>query len=447
MSEIQNKFMDFLENKFMPVMGEIANQRHIKAVKNGMIGIIPFTILGSMMLILRFPPIDPTQVGADPNFLIQMLLSWKSWADANATTIMMPFNMSMALLGIFAVIGIADNLAKHYKLNQLSSVLLALMSYLVVTAPATDGALPMTYLDAKGLFTAIIVGLVSVEIIKFMDNKGLEIKMPDGVPPAVANSFASLIPAFALMAIFYGLSLIVQSISGMLIPQAIMSMMSPLISAVDSPYGVFFTILMVQLLWFAGIHGATTVGAVVYPFIIQNYNMNAQLRMAGDTMQYIYTRPMWAFMICLGGSGATLALAFLMANSKSKQLSSVGKIAILPGLFNINEPIIFGAPLVLNPIMFFPFVLVSPILGVLSYIVTDLDLIGKAFAMAPWTTPAPIGAFIATLDWRAVVWIIILFFLSGAMYYPFFKVYEKQLVEEEKANDREEELESEAITA
>lgn len=438
MSKIQDKFMAFLENKFMPVMGEIANQRHVTAVKNGMIGIIPFTILGSVMLILRFPPIDPNTVGTDPNLLIRMLLTWKNWADANSSTIMMPYNMSMALLGIFAVIGIANNLAKHYKLNQLSAILLSLMSYLVVTAPATDGALPATYLDAKGLFTAIIVGLLSVEIMKFMDDKNIEIKMPDGVPPAVANSFASLIPAFALMIVFYGLSLIVQSMSGMLVPEAIMTMMQPLVGAVDSPYGVFFTVLLCQLLWFAGIHGATTVGAVLYPFIIQNFNINAELRMAGESMQYVYTRPMWAFMICIGGSGATLALAFLMARSKSKQLSSVGKIAILPGLFNINEPIIFGAPMVLNPIMFFSFVFISPILGVLSYIVTDLGLITKGFAMGPWTTPAPIGAFIATLDWRAVVWVFILFILSGIMYYPFFKIYEKQLVEEERANAKAE---------
>ena len=447
MSKLQDKFMDFLENKFMPVMGEISNQRHVNAVKNGMIGIIPFTILGSIMLIVRFPPIDPNTVGADPNFIVQLLLSWKGWADAHGSMIMMPFNMTMALLGIFAVIGISDNLAKHYKLNQLSAIMLSLMSYLVVTAPATDGALPMAYLDAKGLFTAIIVGIVSVEILKFMDDKNLEIKMPDGVPPAVANSFASLIPAFALMIIFYGLSLLVQNFAGMLIPEAIMAMMRPLVGAVDSVYGVFFTVLLCQLLWFAGIHGATTVGAVLTPFLIQNFNVNAQLRMAGEAMQYSYTRPMWSFMICLGGSGATLALAFLMANSKSKQLSSVGKIAILPGLFNINEPIIFGAPIVLNPIMFFPFVFISPILGVLSYIVTDLGLITKGFAMGPWTTPAPIGAFIATLDWRAVVWVFILFILSGIMYYPFFKVYEKQLLEEERANAEEADNVEEAATA
>jgi len=442
-----NKFFDFLETKMMPVMGKVANQRHLSAVKNGMIGIIPFTILGSMCLILRFPPIDPSKVGANPNFFIKMLLAWKTWADANGDAIMMPFNMTMALLGLFAVIGISYNLAKTYKLNLLSATTLFLMSYLVVAAPATNGALPMGYLDAKGLFTAIIVGLVSVEVLKFMEDRDIKIKMPDGVPPAVANSFASLIPAFVLIIIFYALSLIVQSATGMILPQAIMAMMAPLVGAVDSPIGVFFTVLLCQLLWFAGIHGASTVGAVLTPFLIQNWNLNAELRIAGEAMKYTYTRPMWAFFICLGGSGATLALAFMMLRSKSKQLSSVGKVGILPGLFNINEPIIFGAPLVLNPIMFIPFVFISPILGVLSYFAIDMGLVGRAFATAPWTTPAPIGAFMATMDWRAAVWVVVLFVLSSLMYYPFFKTYEKQLVQQEQEAAAMEAGDEQTVTA
>ncbi|GAB6099941.1 PTS cellobiose transporter subunit IIC [Halanaerocella petrolearia] len=432
-----NKFFDFLENKMMPVMGKIGNQRHLKAVKNGMVGIIPFTILGSLCLILRFPPIDPSRVGANPNFFIKMLLAWKSWADANAAAIMMPFNMTMALLGLFAVVAISYNLAKTYKLNPLSSVTLSVMSYLVVSAPAKDGALPMQYLDAKGLFTAIIVGIVSIEILRIMDEKGLKIKMPDGVPPAVSESFGSLIPGFALMVIFYSVSLILQSTTGMVLPEAIMAMMGPLVAAVDSPVAIFLSALLCQLLWFTGIHGATTVGAVINPFLIQNWNMNAELRLAGEQMQYIFTRPFWSYYIVLGGSGATLGLVFMLLKSRSKQLKSVGKVSILPALFNINEPVIFGAPLVLNPIMFIPFVFTSPILGVIAYYVTKWGWVGKAFTTAPWTTPAPIGAFLTTLDWRAPILIVVLTIISAAIYYPFFKAYEKQLIEKEGEAEEE----------
>ena len=434
-----NRFFDFLENKMMPVMSRIGNQRHLSAVKNGMVGIIPFTILGSLCLILRFPPIDPSRVGANPNFFIKMLLAWKAWAEANAAAIMMPYQMTMALLGFFAVVAISYNLAKTYKLNLLSSVSLSVMSYLIVSAPAKDGTLPMQYLDSKGLFTAIIVGILAVEILRIMDERGLKIKMPDGVPPAVANSFGSLIPGFVLLITFYFGSLIIQSTTGMILPKAIMAMMAPLVSAVDSPVAIFLTAFLCQLLWFAGIHGANTVLAVLNPFLIQNWTTNAELRIAGEQMQYIFTRPFWSYYIVLGGSGATLGLAFMLLWSRSKQLKSVGKVAILPALFNINEPIIFGAPLVLNPIMFFPFVFTSPILGVIAYYVTKWGWVGKSFTNAPWTTPAPIGAFLTTLDWRAPILIVALTIISAAIYYPFFKAYEKQLVEEnaEKNNSGE----------
>ncbi|OCL27716.1 PTS lactose transporter subunit IIC [Orenia metallireducens] len=433
----KNKFFDFLENKFMPVMGQISNQRHLRAVRDGLISTIPFTIVGSAALILRFPPVDPSRVGSNPNFLIRLLLVWKSWADANGDAIMMPFQMTMALLGIFAVIGISYSLAKTYKLNPLSSIGMGLMSYLLVSAPATDGTLSMAYLDAKGLFTAIIIGILSVELLKFLEEREITIKMPDGVPPAVASSFATLIPAFILMTIFYFISLIIQSTTGMLLPQAIMAMMAPAVNAVDSPFGVFFFALLCQLLWFTGIHGASTVGAIQQAFLDQNWMRNAELRVAGESMKYVYTTPFWSYFVVIGGSGATLALVFLYLKSRSKQLKSIGKLSLLPSLFNINEPVIFGSPLVLNPIMFIPFVFVQPILGVIAYFVVKFGWVGKAFINPPWTTPAPIGAFLSTLDWRAGVLVIVLAALGGLMYYPFFKAYEKQLVDKEREEQQD----------
>ncbi|PRX32473.1 PTS system cellobiose-specific IIC component [Orenia metallireducens] len=433
----KNKFYDFLNNKFMPVMGRIANQRHLKAVRDGLISTIPFTIVGSAALILRFPPVDPSKVGPDSNFLMKFLLAWNTWASNHGDAIMMPFQMTMALLGIFAVIGISYSLAKTYKLNELSSVGMGLMSYLLVSAPATNGTLSMTYLDAKGLFTAIVIGILSIEMLRILEEKEIKIKMPDGVPPAVASSFAILIPAFILMAVFYGASLIIQGATGKLIPEAIMAMMAPAVKAVDSPFGVFFFATLCQLLWFTGIHGAATVGAIQQAFLDQNWMRNAELRVAGEPMQYVYTTPFWSYFVIIGGSGATLALVFLYLRSRSKQLKSVGKLSLLPALFNINEPVIFGSPLVLNPIMFIPFVFVQPILGVIAYFIVKWGWVGKAFINPPWTTPAPIGAVLSTLDWKAGVLVIVLAALAGVMYYPFFKAYEKQLVEKEMGEEQE----------
>lgn len=251
------------------------------------------------------------------------------------------------------------------------------------------------------------------------------------VPPAIANSFDSLVPAFVLVILTFPITLVLKSLTGVPFPQMIMNAFKPLVGAVDSPFGVFFSALLAQLLWSVGIHGASTVRAVILPFKQANLAANAAAHMAGEAMPHIFTPMFWSAFMTIGGSGATLALVFFYLKSRSTQLRSTGKLALLPAIFNINEPIIFGTPMVFNPTMFIPFVLAQPICGLIAYYATKFGLVGRIFADAPWTTPAPLGAMIAAADWRAAVLVVFLACVAGAIYYPFYKVYERQLLKQE----------------
>lgn len=424
-----------LEKYLLPLAGTIANQRHLKAMRDGLIYSIPFTVLGGLVLIIGNPPIGKDVVAT--NIFLKFMVAWRDWAAANSGAIHLPYNMTMGIMALFVALGVSYSLARNYKMDTLSASAIAAATFLVVAAPLKDGNIPTAYLDAKGIFTAIIVGLLTVEITRFLKAKNITIKMPEGVPPAVSSSFDALIPLAINVLFFYFISLMIQGISGMIIPQAIMTALTPATKAIDSLPAIFIFSTIAQLFWFTGIHGAALMGAVLDPFKLANVAANAEQYLAGQPLTHIFTDTFWAYYIVLGGSGATLGLTLLYLRSKSKQLNGIGKVALLPALFNINEPVIFGTPMVLNPIMFIPFVFVQGINGAIAYLAVKVGLVRASFAAVPWTTPAPIGAFLATLDWRAVVLVLVLLVIDIVLYYPFFKIYENQLAKNETGMEKD----------
>lgn len=436
--EKSSSFIDFLEEKLMPVASRLSEQRHLKSIRDGIMSTIPLTIIGGICLILAFPPVDPSRTEAT-NFFKKFLLGWHSWANNNIDAILTPFNMTMAIMALFAAMAIAYSLAKEYQkqieIDPLSSAVISGVVFLLVAAPAVDGGIPTTYLDAKGLFTAMMIGLLTVEITKSLLKRGVTIKMPEGVPPAVSSSFTSLIPMVINVILFYGINLILISTLESNIPESIMRVLSPALNAADSLWLVLFMIIIAHLLWFVGVHGAAIIMTVLDPFFTQNILANAGAKVAGQPMEFVWTGPLWSLVVTLGGSGATLALAVLMLRSKSSQLKTVGRVGILPGLFNINEPILFGTPLILNPMMIIPLVLAPSVNGIIGYLAIKSGLIGKAYVAVPWTTPAFIGLPLATVDWKAFLLVVLVFFIDIVIYYPFFKSYEKILIEEEKASE------------
>lgn len=438
MDNQNNKFMQFLEEKLMPAATKLSGQRHLKAIRDGLMSTIPLTIIGGICLILASPPVDP-ELTKPTNLFNKFLLGWYDWAQANASAIITPFNMTMAIMSLFVAFAIGYSLGKHYEeeygTDPLSSGVIAAVVFLLVAAPSDEGMIPTTYLDAKGLFTAMIVGLITVEITRGLLKKGATIKMPEGVPPAVSASFTALIPMIANVLLFYAINLILISTLGKNIPAAIMSALTPALKGADTIWLMLVIVIIAHLLWFVGVHGAALVGTITAPIFTSNLMANAAARLAGEPMPYVWAEPLWAFVVVLGGSGATLGLTLLMLRSKSSQLKTVGKVGILPGLFNINEPVLFGAPIILNPILGIPLIIAPVVNTIIGYVAIKSGLIGRIFVQAPWTTPAPIGLALSTMDWRGFVLVILLLAIDILIYYPFFKSYEKVLLEEEKGGE------------
>jgi len=453
-----SSFSRFLNEKLVPLGTKVGEQRHLKAIRDGMVAATPLALLGGMTLIVTSPPVDLETI-EPTNFLNQFLIAWGEWAGQYGLQIELLQRVSMGLMALFVAMVVAHSLAKSYKFNPVSNMIVSGVTFLISAAPTNQGVMvdnissgmaieqvfenqtmmmPTQYLGAEGIFTALIVAIIVTEITRLLQKNDLFIKMPDSVPEPVKASFASLIPLILNAILFFFISWGIQNYTGgQLIPDLIQNLFSPLLGIVDSPLGIVIISILTQLLWLVGLHGSSIISGVVGAFELGNLAANAEAITAGGTAEYIYTEPFRAFFMILGGAGATIGLNILMLRSKSKQLKTLGRLSIVPSIFNINEPIIFGTPLVLNPVLAIPFIFVQVINGILTYIVMSLGWLGKTFSYVPWTTPAPFGAVLSTLDYRAFFWILFLIILNILLWYPFFKAYERQLLKEESDHSKE----------
>ncbi|NOE63589.1 PTS sugar transporter subunit IIC [Vibrio cholerae] len=424
--KLYDAIIGIVEKHIAPIAAKVGNQPHVRAMRDGFIVAMPFIIVGSFILIFAFPPFaeDTTNVFGRV---------WLNFATTHFDIIMMPFNMSMGIMTIFVSLGVAYSLAKAYKMDGITSAVLSLMSFLLVAAPAKEDSLSMAHMGGTGIFTAVMCAFFAVELYRFMKKHNITIRMPEQVPPAIARSFEVLLPVLAIFLTLYPLSLFVQSEYGMLIPDAVMAMFKPLISASNTLPAIIGALLVCQLLWFAGIHGAAIVVGLLSPIFLTNISANIDAFVTGQPVPNIFTQPFWDFYIFIGGSGATLALVILMSFSRSAHLKSIGRMSAVPGFFQINEPVIFGSPVVMNPILFLPFVFAPVINATIAYFAIQLGFVGMGVATTPWTTPAIIGASWGSgWTFTPVLLVVGLLILDLLIYLPFFKMFEKQVVEQEQ---------------
>lgn len=415
-------FFDWLEKYLLPPMTKLSEQRHLRAIRDGIISTIPMIIVGSFFLIIAFPPVP----------------SWAAAVKPYILKILFPYRLTMGIMALYAAFGIGYSLAKSYKLNELSGGSLAVVAFLLTNLPvAVDKpdlgwVLPLENLGGSGMFVAIIMSIFAVEVLRFTKEKKLTIKMPEGVPESVANSFAALIPAAVIIITVF----IVRHIINFDIQQFIMKIFQPLVYAGNTLPGALIPTLLVALLWACGIHGDSIVGTVARPIWLTLLDANTKAHASGATLlPNIAPEPFFQWFVWIGGSGATIGLVVMMVFSRSKYLKDIGKASLIPGICNINEPVIFGAPIMLNPLFMIPFVLAPLVECLISWGAMSANLVSRPFILAPWTLPAPIGAYLATGgDWRAIVLVCINILISALIYYPFFKAYEKNLIKEQEAN-------------
>ncbi|EIY5102154.1 PTS sugar transporter subunit IIC [Klebsiella variicola] len=428
MNSFYNFLVGIIEKRLAPMAGVIAQQRYVLAIRDGFIAALPFMIVGSFMLVFIFPPISS-------NTTFQFAKAWLNFSANYREQLMLPFNMSMGLMTIFISVGVGASLGKQYSLDPITTGLLSLMSFMLVAADLKNGALSMQYFSGQGIFTALLCSIYATEIYRWLKKRNITIKLPEQVPPGVSRSFEVLIPVIVIMITLHPLNLFIEHATGMILPEAIMAMLKPLVAASDSLLAVILAVLLCQILWFAGIHGTMIVTGIMNPFWMANLASNQAALAAGEAIPHTFVQGFWDHFLFIGGVGSTLPLAILLIRSRAAHLRTIGRMGFVPGLFNINEPILFGAPIIMNPILFIPFVFIPVINAILAWYAIDLGLVEKVVMMTAWTTPAPIGASWAT-NW-AIAPVILCFIcmaIAALMYYPFVKAYEKTLLAADNSN-------------
>lgn len=441
-----SNFMKFMEEKLMPIAAKVGQNRYLNAIKDGFVYAMPFLIIGSFILLMvNLPFTDPNNA---------LYIEWYSkFMGEYKGDLVQPFYVSMGIMSLFVSYGIGMSLSNNYGLNSTTGGFLSMYAFLLVSAKLdwlpvgqVEGAgalflipdggwmpiMDARYLDAKGLFTAILGAIVAIEIFKFLVKKKFVIKLPDSVPPAIAKSFELLIPIIFVTIIFHTLNILVISSMDIMIPEIILKTFAPLLNMSDSLLSLIIILVIIHLFWFAGLHGTNIVVAIVNSITLSNLAANQAALQAGETLPKIFAGGFVDSFIFMGGVGTTLGLTLAMIRSNNTHIKSIGKLSLLPAIFNINEPIMFGTPIVMNPLLFVPFIMVPIINGTIAWFATKYGLVSKIVTLVPWTTPGPLAALLATnFDVSAAILSLALVVLAYFIYTPFLKLYTKSLNESE----------------
>lgn len=414
-----------MEKYVMPVANKLGNECHLRAIRDAFMSLLPITFTGGIAAVLSSAPSSETAGTA-------FTLAWARFVEGNSTIFNWINALTLGAMSLYICIGIIHFLCKTRKVESFLPILLGVCGFMMLIAEPLslgwDGKMvEISYMDGKGLIPAMLVAILTADLYCFMRKREFgKITLPDTVPASLSDVFASIVPGAVLM-VLYIVIFTVMNKFGTTLPKLIYNAISPSLTAVDSVGFTIIITLLVHVFWFFGIHDAALAG-VLAPIRDGNLSLNAAAHAAGQALPTIFTTPFWVYFVVIGGCGSVLALTAMLCFSKSKQLKTIGRLGIVPAFFNISEPVIFGLPLMLNPIFFVPFLLTSVINGTVAYLVMQFGLIGKSFAMLSWQMPSVIGAFFSTMDWKAPVLILILIVIDGLLYFPFFKIYEKQLV-------------------
>lgn len=431
------KIAAFIEKHIAPIANALGMNRYVVAIQNAFLTLVPFMTIGSFALIITSPPVDYTTM--EPGFGQAFFQGWAALADATMLPLTIVNVATMGVLSLWATIGLSFFLARHYKMTSFLPVALGVAAFLEMSAVDAEGSLSMAYFDGTGLFSAIFVSFVAVEFYRFLSERkiGYIDLSGQGIPPALSDSIGNLVPAAIVLVVFGVLSGVVINLTGAPFPNLITLIMAPLVGALDSGPGVLILALVVMVLWWFGIHDSV-ITSPLFAFLTPSLAANMAAYAAGAAvteLPNILVEPFWWTFMMIGGSGATFGLAFCALFSKSKQLRTVGKLGIVPAFFNINEPIIFGMPIMFNPTLFIPFVLCPVLNGVVAYAAMAFGIVGRCFVYPSWNMFCPVAAILATMDWKAVVLCVGLIVIDVLIYLPFFKAYEKKKIAEEQLAD------------
>ncbi|UTE77391.1 PTS cellobiose transporter subunit IIC [Rossellomorea sp. KS-H15a] len=427
-----SKVMGFMESKFMPVAGRIGSQRHLVAIRDGFVSIMPLIIVGSLAVLLNNLPIDAFQ-----NFMVSVF--GESWKSVGGNM----WNGSFAILGLLVAASISYHLAKSYDIDGLAAALVSIASLIILTPVTEDWGISYAWTGAQGIFVAVITSILVTELFKVLIRSKFTISMPDGVPEGVMKSFKALIPATIILILIGLIQALLTSFAEKSLFEIVFTLIQEPLQAVSNslPSAIVVAFLN-HFLWFFGLHGTNILGPIIEPIYLPLIEKNQQLFAAGTSafdVPYIVTKPFFDAYVYMGGSGTTIALIiaiFLVV--KTKHYRTVGKLSAAPGIFNINEPVIFGLPIVLNPLMFIPFLLAPVVLTVTSYLALSLGIVPKTVAIVPWTTPPIISGYLVTGgSWTGIALQLVNLTIATLMYIPFLLASERaQLKKTNETSDK-----------
>lgn len=401
-----------LNRRIVPALTALSENTYLSAIRAGMVSVVPLTIIGGLFIIVSYLPVA----------------GWDKLVAPYLQLLQIPVTATFGLLSVFVCFAIGFDLGKQLKQEAMVSATIATLVFLMLQLQLKDSALNMESLGSKGLFTAVIIALVSVRVQKFFTDKNMVIRLPENVPPIVYESFLSLSPLFFLVLVFW----LIRFVLGVDIDHAVQTAFKPLVFALNTLPGILVYAFLVTLLWSVGINGDNAMDAVVAPIFLQYLAFNVEAKTHGQPLPFITAYGFFTAFVNVGGTGATIALALVMWNSKEPGYRKISRLSLPTQIFQINEPIFFGFPIVLNPLFMIPYILNAMILTTGSYLLMHWNVIHKPFVNVPWTTPPIIGHYLVSGgDWKAAVWGALSIVIAMLVYLPFAKAAERQRLKAE----------------
>lgn len=416
-----NGFMDKLAEKIMPLANKLGQNRYLTVLRDAFMLSFPLTMFGSIVVVINNLPFfnDGTK-----GMLTELFGNGQ--------------NATMSIMSVFVTFGIGYYLSESYEVEGIFGGAVSFASFLILTPFAmtlesgeqVSGILSLDRLGAKGMFIGMLAAFLAAEIYCRVTKRGWQIKMPDGVPPAVTKSFAALIPAVVTLTVFLIVNAVMTGVFHANLHDIIYEVIQkPLTGLGSSLPATLLALFLVQFLWFFGLHGQIIVNSVMDPIWNTLMLDNLEAYKAGDALPHIITKPfMETFTVGLGGSGMTLAVVIIMAFIlKKKQYRDVGRLALAPGIFNVNEPAIFGLPIVLNATILIPWVLAPLVVTTFNYLVMAAGIVPAPTGVSvPWTVPIVASGILATNSWLGGALQVLDFIIVGFIWYPFLRILDRQ---------------------
>ena len=429
-----NKLIELIE-KGKPFFEKISRNKYLRAIRDGFIAGMPVILFSSIFILIAYVP-----------------NAWGfHWSKDIETFLMTPYSYSMGILAFFVggttAKALTDSMNRDLpatnQINFISTMLASMVGFLLMAAePAKEGGFLTAFMGTKGLLTAFIAAFVTVNVYKVCVKNNVTIRMPDEVPPNISQVFKDLIPFTLSVVLLYALELVVKASLHVTVAESIGTILAPLFSAADGYVGITIIFGAFAFFWFIGIHGPSIVEPAIAAITYANAEVNLNLLQQGMHADKILTSGTQMFIVTMGGTGATLVVPFMfMWLCKSKRNRAIGRASVVPTFFGVNEPILFGAPLVLNPIFFIPFIF-APIANVwiFKFFIETLGM-NSFTANLPWTTPGPLGIVLGTnFQFLSFALAALLIVVDIVIYYPFLKVYDEQILEEERSGKTNDEL-------